>query len=550
MMSLFFLFYLQEKTIQYTIHVSIEILYPPNTKGSSSKIFFRISKINHKKMQKKQNNKSCDPSLSFEECELAILRQAVDETEKVQQEKKIANSEEVQKMIVIVEKFIIQRRCICYGGTAINNILPKHAQFYNKEIEIPDYDFFSPRALQDAKALADIFFAAGYEDVEAKAGVHLGTFKVFVNFIPMADITEIHPSIFRMIAKDAITVRGIQYAPANLLRLNMFAELSRPSGDVSRWEKVLKRLILLNEYYPLQTTTGKDGKSEARIDCQTVDFQRAMESNVDLSEKIYFTVRDALIDEEVVFFGGYASSLYSEYMPAKQKKLIQSIPDFDVLAEVIDGTAAFVRERLMQAGITQKVAIVRHAAIGELIPESREIMVGLETVAFLYKPIACHNYNVITIPDKKQVRVATIDTMLSFYLAFLYADVDYYYKDRILCMAKFLFDVEQANRLEQKGVLKRFSIDCYGKQPTLESMRMEKSEMFEKLKNKKGTEEYERWFLKYSPKRSDNSYPLGKEYKKDRNKKDRKTNFRTIRKQKKQRKTRRGKLGFLSKYLR
>ena len=458
--------------------------------------------MQNKEKFKENNHKTCDPSLSFEECELAILRQAVDETEKVQQEKKIANSEEVQKMIAIVEKFIIQRRCICYGGTAINNILPKHAQFYNKEIEIPDYDFFSPRALQDAKALADIFFAAGYEDVEAKAGVHLGTFKVFVNFIPMADITEIHPSIFRMIAKDAISVRGIQYAPANLLRLNMFAELSRPSGDVSRWEKVLKRLILLNEYYPL-TTTGPDGTA---IDCQTVDFQRAMESNVELSEKIYFVVRDALIDEEVVFFGGYASSLYSEYMPAKQKKLIQSIPDFDVLAEDVDGTAAFVRERLVQAGINQKINIVRHAAIGELIPESREILVGEETVAFLYKPIACHNYNEISTvglsgaKGKDKVRVATIDTMLSFYLAFLYADVDYYYKDRILCMAKFLFDVEQANRLEQKGVLKRFSIDCYGKQPTLESMRMEKSEMFERLKGKRGTEEYERWFLKYSPK--------------------------------------------------
>jgi hypothetical protein len=254
----------------------------------------------------------------------------------------------------------------------------------------------------------------------------------------------------------------------------------------------------LNEYYPLQTTV-KNGKSEASIDCQTVDFQRAMESNVDLSEKIYFIVRDALIEEEVVFFGGYASSLYSEYMPANQKKLIQSIPDFDVLAEDVDGTAAFVKERLSQAGINQKIKILKHAAIGELIPESREIMIGEETVAFLYKPIACHNYNVVIV-DKKNVRVATIDTMLSFYLAFLYADVDYYYKDRILCMAKFLFDVEQANRLEQKGVLKRFSIDCYGKQPTLESMRMEKSEMFEKLKNKKGTEEYERWFLKYSPK--------------------------------------------------
>ena len=124
-----------------------------------------------------------------------------------------------------------------------------------------------------------------------------------------------------------------------------------------------------------------------------------------------------------------------------------------------------------------------------------------DTIAFIYKPIACHSYNIIHVgEEKKEVCVATIDTMLNFYLAFLYADVNYYYKDRILCMAKFLFEVEEKNRLEQKGLLKRFSIDCYGKQPTLESMRMEKSEMFEKLKNKKGTEEYERWFLKYSPK--------------------------------------------------
>jgi hypothetical protein len=66
-------------------------------------------------------------------------------------------------------------------------------------------------------------------------------------------------------------------------------------------------------------------------------------------------------------------------------------------------------------------------------------------------------------------------------------------------MANFLFDVEQKNRLNQNGLLKRFSIDCYGKQPTLESIRAEKSEMFTKLINKKGTPEYERWFLKYNP---------------------------------------------------
>ena len=32
--------------------------------------------------------------------------------------------------------------------------------------------------------------------------------------------------------------------PPNYLRMAMYLELSRPDGDVSRWEKVLKRLTL------------------------------------------------------------------------------------------------------------------------------------------------------------------------------------------------------------------------------------------------------------------------------------------------------------------
>ena len=73
--------------------------------------------------------------------------------------------------------------------------------------------------------------------------------------------------------------------------------------------------------------------------------------------------------------------------------------------------------------------------------------------------------------------------MLSFYLAFLYANRAYYDHDRIYCMAQYLFLVQSRNRLQQKGVLKRFSL-CIGKQPTSEDMRNEKSEKFEELKTK------------------------------------------------------------------
>jgi regulator of RNase E activity RraB len=66
-------------------------------------------------------------------------------------------------------------------------------------------------------------------------------------------------------------------------------------------------------------------------------------------------------------------------------------------------------------------------------------------------------------------------------------------------MSKYLFEVQEKNRLEQKGVLKRFSINCMGHQETVEEMRAEKAEKFVTLKDKKGTEEYDEWFLRYRP---------------------------------------------------
>ena len=135
---------------------------------------------------------SCKKNMSFEECELAILRSAVDKMDKKSGKNKIDNPE-IKQIIDIVEEFLKSTKRVCYGGTAINNILPLEDQFYDKTIELPDYDFFSPDPLKDAKKLADIYYSAGFTEVEAKSGVHAGTFKVFVNFIPVADITYLVP---------------------------------------------------------------------------------------------------------------------------------------------------------------------------------------------------------------------------------------------------------------------------------------------------------------------------------------------------------------------
>jgi len=162
-------------------------------------------------------------------------------------------------------------------------------------------------------------------------------------------------------------------------------------------------------------------------------------------------------------------------------------------------TAEITKTQLEREGI-KHVKIIMHNAIGEIIPDHYEIKIGKDSIVFIYKPIACHSYNVLNIA-KQKVRIATIDTMLSFYLAFLYTDRPYYndFLDRTLCMAKFLFDVQQKNRLEQKGLLRRFSITCYGHQESIEEMRADKAKKYREIKNNGDKKELEEWFLNYKP---------------------------------------------------
>ena len=426
---------------------------------------------------------------SFEEKELKILRNAIDSATTILG-KKLVQSDTIKNIIDILENFMRTHKIICYGGTAINNILPEQYKFYNKNIEIPDYDFFSPYATEYAKDLANIYYKAGYEEVEAKSGVHSGTYKVFVNFIPIADITLLDKKLFKSILKKAIKINGINYCPPNFLRLSMYLELSRPMGDVSRWEKVLKRIILLNKNYPLKG-----------ILCDKQDFQRKYQGTQEDQNKIYEITRTSFINQGVVFFGGYAAALYSKYMPYSERIQVSNIPDFDVLSENPESCATILKEQLHYEGYKQ-VKIFKKSPISDYLDVHYEINVNNDVIAFIYKPLACHSYNLININGQK-IKVATIDTILSFYLIFIYADRPYYDENRLLCIAEYLFKVQLKNRLQQKGLLRRFSVLCYGKQKTLEDIREEKAKLYAKIRTKevlRNSKLYNTNFFRYIPK--------------------------------------------------
>ena len=75
-----------------------------------------MSKYNKRNKTLKQRNKFntalCDDKMTFQDCEMTILRQAIKENEKTRG-KKIVSNEDVQKIIKVVETFIIKKKLVC-----------------------------------------------------------------------------------------------------------------------------------------------------------------------------------------------------------------------------------------------------------------------------------------------------------------------------------------------------------------------------------------------------------------------------------------------------
>jgi hypothetical protein len=190
----------------------------------------------------------------------------------------------------------------------------------------------------------------------------------------------------------------------------------------------------------------------------------------------------------------------------------------------------------------KNIKIKNKQSIGEIVSPHIEISVNKKPIVFIYEPTGCSSYNTIKI-NGKIIKIATIDTMLSFYLAFLYEDDSKYDKNRILCMSEYLFRVQSKNKFKQYGILKRFSLNCYGNQPTREDIKAEKNDIYELMKDKKGTKDFDEYFLNYNPSNKNKNNDDGdkdvnvEEFKKKMNKR------KTTKRKTKQRKTKRKRIG-------
>jgi len=380
-------------------------------------------------------------------------------------DKNAASNPMIKKAMKIVHEFLQNQRVICYGGTAINNILPKSKQFYDAEVDIPDYDFFSEDPHKHCTLLANQLHKAGIPNVEAKPGVHIGTFKVFADYNGVADITSMDKDVFNKLWKESIIKDKIHYSNPDFLRMNIYLELSRPMGFVERWKKVFKRLQLLNEEYP--------------VVCPS--------SHIAINEKLdKEEVEDLLIDNKVVLLGFNGTML-------QQKKQEWSLP-LDVLVEP-ERVDQIVNKFLKVFGKGHAKAR-SYEEYSELLPAHTDIVEGDKLLVRVYETMACHSYHEL----KTGLHIASIPTLLNFFFAMLYADkefIEHTTRQRVICTAQRL--IQMANDSSIRRFAELTPISCIGKQKDLIDMKKEKSDLYEKLaKNKKSTL-FKKYFFSYKP---------------------------------------------------
>jgi hypothetical protein len=358
--------------------------------------------------------------------------------------------------LAVVKNFLENHRVLCYGGTAINNLLPKKDQFYNPEEDVPDYDFFSKTPQAHSVIIANQLRAKGIASVEVKPGMHLGTFKVFADFTGVADITQLDEEIFDRLWDQAEVRDGIHYVPVNFLRMSMYLELSRPHGDVSRWEKVYSRLQLLNKAYPAS--------------CNKTDAKQHEE----LTNEQQKGVLKLLKNEPVVLLSVSAAEIHLD------KNWTTPI---GILAE---------RETIERLTKGENVEVNEE---NDILPRRTSVMSedGKKSLFRFYETTACHSYHEM----ENGVRVASIPTTLQFFFAYLYSGAQEENVASVLCIAQRLVDVASSK------AKRRFEIltpkECIGVQESFIEMKRHKAELFEELGKDRSSKKFLEYFFTYNP---------------------------------------------------
>ncbi len=380
-----------------------------------------------------------------------------------------AHDKEVLMGIRVVEDFLRKTGRICYGGTAMNSLLPDKYKFYDPNLNIPDYDFLTTDGEADLELIEQDLRREGFTEIGRRPGIHAGTMKLYLNYVPIADVTEINKDLYNMFKKKAKTIKGITYMDINSLRMMMYLELSRPAGEVERWKKVYERLLLL-QY------VAKPAR------CKQKDLQ-----DLKVAKPIYTAILNYAINSNRVLTGTSVLHLYEksehskvsgEYLRSANLPIIFYTPTLNLDGEAME---------LLLGTADTKVKMLD--PVGEFVPRMAVVTYLKKPVLLMVEETACHSFNNVPTKAGRNIRIASLDLMITLYFSLQFSKdkvISKFFPMKLHCMAQAAIDT--SNYLRRFPKVSQFpfiSLECSGHQKGFPSLLREKFERVAAEKKKR-----------------------------------------------------------------
>jgi hypothetical protein len=370
-----------------------------------------------------------------------------------------AHDDNIIRSIEIVEQFLRKKHRLCYGGQAINAHLPQKYKIYDPDMTIPDYDFFTPDQNNDINTIIKDLKIAGFTEISVREGMHEGTVKIYVDFIPVADLTSIDPQLYKILSKREFKTDGISYLDANTLRMLMYLELSRPRGEVGRWTKVFERLSLFNEFIPIKS-------------CRISKSLHTLFT----TEQLEFTIHFIILNKRL-FAGANLLEFYNKTLITKKltnKWILNNKKPVIFFSPEAENDASIIKNEF-KALHGKSYTIKSYSSKGmDSIPSMKIIYQDKTPIVFIVEQVACHSY--FNIPMKgKNIKIASMDTLITLYFSLGLVDSKFFDIGAMECLANKIVDISLKSRMNpHKFPLPFISIKCTGYQKTLPSLIREK----------------------------------------------------------------------------
>lgn len=364
-----------------------------------------------------------------------------------------AQNPELRRAIHIVEVFLHKKGRVCYGGQAINAQLPQKDQFYDPNTSLPDYDFFSPNASEDTDELIQLLKDSGYTEISKRIGIHDGTLKIYVNYAAIADISQMIPEFYESIYRRSVIVNGIRYADPLFLRMLMFLELSRPRGQVDRWNKVYERLQLLDSAKPI-------------LGCKA-NFPHVIESKQ--AREARPTIIRYMIKNNRIFAGGdihaiYKLSGYGKSAKSRTNFLLHGSVPVVFFSPDAQGDA----NKLSEYTLSVKQD---HLGYQNMLPAMIVLLKDDSVIAVIVQEEACHSFVKVPLTKDRFLRMASLDTLLTFLIGLYYRnDSLLMTQESLLCWIRKYIDLSDRYKSNPTKLFPAFPIECSGYQTSFASL--------------------------------------------------------------------------------